>query len=99
MATPAGRVKLSEAIDPLVLAIDIGSTASRGDVYDAAGRPVQGVEEFIAGASVHGGAKREDPADYDLIIDSTAVDWDTIANLIVEVSLARRQPAAMSAQR
>ena len=34
------------------------------------------------------GAEREDPADYDLIIDSTAVDWDTIVNLIVEVSLA-----------
>ena len=47
-----------------MLALDIGSTASRGDVYDAAGRPVQGVEEFIAGASVHGGAKRKDPADY-----------------------------------
>jgi gluconokinase len=42
MATSGGRVKLSEALDPLALAVDIGSTASRGDVYDAAGRPVQG---------------------------------------------------------
>jgi gluconokinase len=47
MATPAGRVKLREATDPLVLAIDIGSTASRGDVYDAAGRPVQGGREKV----------------------------------------------------
>jgi gluconokinase len=47
MATPAGRVKLREAIDPLVLAIDIGSTASRGDVYDAAGRPVQGKRQKV----------------------------------------------------
>jgi sugar (pentulose or hexulose) kinase len=47
MATPAGRVKLREAIDPLVLAIDIGSTASRGDVYDAAGGPVQGKRQKV----------------------------------------------------
>jgi gluconokinase len=47
MATPGGRVKRSEAIDPLVLAIDIGSTASRGDVYDAAGRPVQGRRQKV----------------------------------------------------
>ena len=31
------RVKLSKAVEPFVLAIDIGSTASRGDVYDATG--------------------------------------------------------------
>jgi hypothetical protein len=37
MATSAGRVvELSQAIDPLVLAVDIDSTASRGDVSDAA---------------------------------------------------------------
>jgi gluconokinase len=48
MATPGGRVKRSEAIGPLVLAIDIGSTASRGDVYDAAGRPVQGRRQKVA---------------------------------------------------
>src|SRR4051794_26530526 len=36
------RVGLDEALDPLVLALDVGSTASRGDVYDAAGRPVEG---------------------------------------------------------
>jgi sugar (pentulose or hexulose) kinase len=47
MATPAGRGKLSQAIDPLVLAVDIGSTASRGDVFDAAGRPVQGGREKV----------------------------------------------------
>src|SRR5215213_2372814 len=47
MAAAAGRVKLREAIDPLLLAVDIGSTASRGDVYDAAGRPVQGGREKV----------------------------------------------------
>src|SRR4051795_625635 len=36
------RVSRDEALDPLVLALDVGSTASRGDVYDAAGRPGEG---------------------------------------------------------
>jgi gluconokinase len=47
MAAPAGRAKLREATDPLVLAIDIGSTATRGDVYDAAGRPIQGKRQKV----------------------------------------------------
>jgi gluconokinase len=34
------RVSRAAAVDPLVLAVDVGSTATRGDVYDAAGRPV-----------------------------------------------------------
>jgi gluconokinase len=36
------RIDLGRAQEPFVLALDIGSTASRGDVYDAAGRPVEG---------------------------------------------------------
>jgi hypothetical protein len=36
------RGRLDDALDPLVLAFDVGSTASRGDVYDAAGVPVEG---------------------------------------------------------
>jgi hypothetical protein len=47
MAAAAARVKVREAIDPLVLAVDIGSIASRGDVYDAAGCPVQGGREKV----------------------------------------------------
>jgi gluconokinase len=47
MATPGGRIQRSEAIDPLVLAVDIGSMASRGDVYDATGRPVQGRRQKV----------------------------------------------------
>ena len=41
------RVQLSKAIDPFVLALDVGSTASRGDVYDAAGRPVEGGRQKV----------------------------------------------------
>jgi ribulose kinase len=53
MAAAAGRVKLRQAIDPLVLAVDIGSTASRGDVYDAAGRPVRGGREKVSHGRLH----------------------------------------------
>lgn len=35
-------VDLAEAQDPLVLAVDVGSTASRGGLYDARGLPVAG---------------------------------------------------------
>jgi len=42
MMNAATRVRLSEALEPFVLAIDIGSTASRGDVFDASGRPLKG---------------------------------------------------------
>jgi gluconokinase len=42
MKNAATRVRLTEALEPFVLAIDIGSTASRGDVFDAAGRPLKG---------------------------------------------------------
>ena len=42
MAGSGKRVGLDDAHDPLILALDVGSTASRGDVYDAAGRPVEG---------------------------------------------------------
>jgi gluconokinase len=41
MADNTGAVSLKKAIDPLVLAFDIGSTGSRGGIYDAAGRPVE----------------------------------------------------------
>lgn len=34
------ETSLKDAVDPLVLALDVGSTASRGMVYDAHGRPV-----------------------------------------------------------
>jgi gluconokinase len=48
MTGRGGRVALEDALDPLVVALDVGSTASRGDVYDAAGRPVEGGRRKIA---------------------------------------------------
>ncbi|GAA2182031.1 hypothetical protein GCM10009785_19530 [Brooklawnia cerclae] len=41
MASDDFEIGLGRAVDPLVLAIDIGSTASRGSLYDALGRPVK----------------------------------------------------------
>lgn len=40
-------VDLRDAVDPLVLALDVGSTASRGGIYDAAGRPVKGLRHKV----------------------------------------------------
>ena len=51
----ADRITLSQAQDPLVLALDIGSTASRGDVYDATGRPVEGDRHKVPHAFTTGG--------------------------------------------
>lgn len=44
------EIKLKDALDPLVLALDIGSTASRGRVVDARGTPVRGLRARIAHA-------------------------------------------------
>lgn len=40
MARSTFQIELAKAVDPLVVAVDIGSTASRGSIYDAHGRPV-----------------------------------------------------------
>lgn len=41
---------LAKAVDPLVLALDVGSTASRGSLHDAQGIPVRGYRHKIAHA-------------------------------------------------
>ena len=43
-------VTLDRALDPLVLALDIGSTATRGGVHDASGRRVHGLQAKVAHA-------------------------------------------------
>src|SRR4051795_12488146 len=49
------RVGWEDALAPFVVALDVGSTASRGDVYDAAGRPVEGGRRKIAHSFRSGG--------------------------------------------
>ncbi|MTB71835.1 sugar kinase [Arsenicicoccus sp. MKL-02] len=39
MSEPAFEIDIDQAQQPIVLALDVGSTASRGALYDAAGRP------------------------------------------------------------
>lgn len=55
MSTTSGRVPLDQAQAPFVLALDIGSTASRGDVYDATGQPVEGDRHKVPHAFTTGG--------------------------------------------
>lgn len=50
MTTPFDDVELGAAQDPLVLAIDVGSTGTRGGVYDASGRPVAGMRHKVTHA-------------------------------------------------
>ncbi|QCB92730.1 gluconokinase [Cellulomonas shaoxiangyii] len=47
MGRTADDVTLEAALDPLVLALDVGSTATRGGVHDATGRPVRGLQHKV----------------------------------------------------
>lgn len=40
-------VELKNAVDPLVMALDVGSTASRGSLHDATGTPVRGYRHKV----------------------------------------------------
>lgn len=77
----AERVKLKRAEDPLVLALDIGSTASRGDLYDATGRPVEGGRHKVAHAFVTSG-------DGTSILDPDAV-VEEVAEVIGGLAVSR----------
>ena len=68
MAGSGSRVKPDDAQDPLVLALDVGSTASRGSLYDAAGLPVAGARHKIPHAfrTSADGASEIDP---DAVVD------------------------------
>ena len=106
MARSDGRVKLSQAVDPLVVAVDIGSTASRGDVFDAAGRPVQGRRHKVPHQFTTGGdgTSEIDPdqivGEVQQIITALATDrltgrvggvaLDTFASSLVGVDADRR---------
>lgn len=45
---PTMSIKLKDSTAPYVLAMDVGSTASRGGLYDATGCPVKGSKQRIA---------------------------------------------------
>jgi len=80
MTRPVDDVPLAEALDPLVLAVDVGSTACRGGVYDAAGRPVRRLAHKVPHAFTTGsdGTSQIDPdqvaAEVEQIIDALTAD-------------------------
>lgn len=45
---PTMSIRLADSRGPYVLGIDVGSTASRGGLYDASGRPVKGSKQRFA---------------------------------------------------
>lgn len=83
MTTPdaqSARIDLTDAQEPFVLALDIGSTASRGDVYDASGRPVEGGRHKVPHAFTTGG-------------DGTSVlDPDAVVREVEEIVDALARP-------
>lgn len=80
MARPVDDVPLADAHDPLVLAVDVGSTATRGGLYDAAGRPVSGRRHKIPHAftTAGDGTSEIDPdqvvAEVEQIVDAVTDD-------------------------
>ena len=69
----ASRVPAGEEVEPLVLALDVGSTASRGDVFDAAGRPA-------------GRGRHKVPHQFETAGDGTSViDPDQVLSEIEEI--------------
>lgn len=74
----AFSVKLSQARAPFVLALDVGSTASRGGLFDATGRPIIGTRikvdhDFTTSQS---GRSEISP---DAVVDEVAAIIDAIA--------------------
>ncbi len=51
---PTMAVRLKDSTGPYVLGIDVGSTASRGGLYDSTGRPVKGSKQRIAHEFISG---------------------------------------------
>ncbi|MEE6295084.1 gluconokinase [Georgenia wangjunii] len=73
-------VELADAAGPLVLALDVGSTGSRGGVYDTAGLPVRGLRhkvrhQFTTGAD-----------------GTSVIDPDTVVSEVEDILTALAQP-------
>ncbi|MGO0575350.1 gluconokinase [Ornithinimicrobium panacihumi] len=85
------EIELKDAVEPLVLALDVGSTASRGMVYDAQGRPVgKRAKVPHAFTTAPGGTSEIDPdqvvAEIISLIDqlTDAVDGHEIAGVALD---------------
>lgn len=83
---PTMSIKLKDATAPFVLAMDVGSTASRGGLYDATGCPVKGskqriTHEFTTG---HDG---ESTIDADQVADECRQIMDGIVDFAADKDL------------
>ena len=91
MSTSDIRVEPEAALDPLVLAIDVGSTASRGGLYDAAGRPVRGLRHKVPHqfTTATDGTSQIDPDQVVREVEAilTAVATDGLAGRIAGVAM------------
>lgn len=87
MSDERQQVTLAAAVDPLVLGLDVGSTASRGGLYDATGRQVAG-------------AKHKVPHQFTTAVDGTSeIDPDQVLAEVTEIidavlAAAGRRPVA-----
>lgn len=79
-------IELKDAVPPLVLALDVGSSASRGMVYDARGRPV-GKRAKVAHTftTAHDGTSEIDP---DQILDEVRTLVDELAGALGDHEVA-----------
>lgn len=102
MSEQAFRIDLAKALDPLVVALDVGSTASRAALYDAAGRPVRGVRiKFPHSFTTGSGRSTIDP-DHILAELSAALDHlcsTPIAGRIGAVALDTFAPSLIGLDR
>jgi len=74
----APRLDPSSAQDPLVLALDVGSTASRGGIFDATGRPVGGRHKVQHAFDT--AADGTSTVDADAVVDEVAEIIDALAS-------------------
>lgn len=70
-------IGLDDAVDPLVLALDVGSTASRGALFDATGRPISGRVKTCHAFTV--GEDGTSQIDADQVTDEIAAILDGLA--------------------
>ncbi len=71
-------MELDQAVEPFVLALDVGSTASRGDVYDATGRPVEGGRHKVE-HQFHTAGDGTSTIDADAVVDELGQIIDALA--------------------
>lgn len=83
---PTMSIPLSESTGPYLVAMDIGSTASRGGLYDSSGRPIKGSKQRVAHAfdTGDGGAST---IDADQVVDEIREVIDNIVTFVEKKGL------------